>query len=146
MTHHHSHPTAPASSAIARWWGPVTVVTVLAAAVVFIAGRNPHEQQIFPPCAFLSLTGWTCPGCGGTRAVYDIVNLDFASAVTMNAMVTLSFVPLALAGMAWWIGVTAGKLPRPKELSPHWAWAYVALLVAFTVVRNIPILSPYLNP
>lgn len=145
-------PTAPVAPAPERpglvrtWWAPASIAAGLSGAVAYIATHDPHTQSIFPPCTILSLTGWTCPGCGGTRAVHDLVHLDVASALHMNAFVVLVAIPVALGLFAWWCGVLAGIWRRPGEISPRWAWYFLAAMAAFTVIRNLPPLSPYLNP
>lgn len=38
----------------------------------------------FPPCPFHSITGIQCPGCGMTRALIAIINMDLKRAVAFN--------------------------------------------------------------
>ena len=43
-----------------------------AGAVVFFF--NPSTHGFYPVCLFHALTGWNCPGCGGTRAAYALLH------------------------------------------------------------------------
>ena len=36
--------------------------------------RLEYFLQIIPPCVFRTLTGFYCPGCGGTRAVLELLH------------------------------------------------------------------------
>jgi len=56
------------------------------AAALFFAAHDPYETQILPPCPVLQLTGWQCPGCGGTRAMYSLLHGDVVQAVAMNPL------------------------------------------------------------
>ncbi|MBQ9744822.1 MAG: DUF2752 domain-containing protein [Clostridia bacterium] len=38
-------------------------------------------------CDFFRVTGFYCPGCGGTRAVFAILRFDIASAIKYNVTV-----------------------------------------------------------
>ncbi len=46
-------------------------------------------------CPIRFFTGICCPGCGMTRAVFELLRLDFASAFKMHPLVFL--LPLAIA-------------------------------------------------
>ncbi|HEX7617315.1 MAG TPA: DUF2752 domain-containing protein, partial [Verrucomicrobiae bacterium] len=58
-----------------------------AGAVVYFF--NPSTHGFYPICLFHALTGWNCPGCGGTRAVYALLHGHFLLALEDNALVVL---------------------------------------------------------
>jgi hypothetical protein len=86
------------------------------------------------PCPFHELTGLLCPLCGGTRAALRLLDGDLAGSLGLNVLL------LPLAAVVAYVFVAnlaaaGGRLPAP----PTWLPRAVALvLVAFTVVRNLP--------
>jgi hypothetical protein len=124
----------------------VGVTAALAVGTAGVGIGNPHEGGFFPQCVFYEATGHWCPGCGGLRAVHDLLHGDLAGALSMNAVITLLVVPLGVVGLAWWwlegLGVSVPRL----RVSTRAAWLLPALLAVFWVVRNVPALEPYLAP
>jgi hypothetical protein len=61
----------------------VVAVLVAGFVVVTLLLKDREEMQ----CAFYSLTGLYCPGCGGTRAVYSLLRLRIFDAIKYNITV-----------------------------------------------------------
>ena len=61
----------------------VVAVLVAGFVVVTLFLKDREEMQ----CAFYSLTGLYCPGCGGTRAVYSLLKLRIFDAIKYNITV-----------------------------------------------------------
>lgn len=61
----------------------------------------PTEYSFYPRCLFHALTGWQCPGCGGTRALYHLLHLHVGEAMHFNALVTI-LAPVAFAWFVFW--------------------------------------------
>lgn len=40
--------------------------------------------KIFPPCMFHALTGFSCPGCGSTRAVSALLRFDLLTSLKLQ--------------------------------------------------------------
>lgn len=80
----------------------VGVVALHAGAYAFFAVRDPYRETIFPPCILLHFTGWQCPGCGGTRAMFSLLHGDVATSIAMNPLVVAGYlaVAISLVGMA----------------------------------------------
>jgi hypothetical protein len=99
---------------------------------------NPHAHQVFLPCPFRLMTGLYCPFCGGLRMVHDLLHGDAARALHDNAL-AVPFV--AFAALAWLnlaVGSWRGR-PPVRLRRPRWMWpAAIIVLVAWTVVRNLP--------
>jgi len=92
-----------------------------------------------PACQFQAITGWHCPGCGGTRAFRALARGDLWGALKMNPFGTVLILAVALLALrvslqAAWPSRRWPSLP----LGDRSAWAILALLVAFTVLRNLP--------
>jgi len=62
------------------------VILILTTGVIFLYVFDPNEIT-FPKCIFLATTGYLCPGCGSQRAIHSLLHLDFASAISNNALI-----------------------------------------------------------
>lgn len=139
-----------------RWAAPAVVGAVAAAATGVLAVRSPHGPGSYGVCPFLAVTGLWCPACGGLRAVHELTQLDLAGAWAMNPLLVLG-APVLVALWALWLarglgwepvsGRTARTWPARPGPAPLWpAWALLGVAAAFTVVRNVPALAPWLAP
>ncbi len=109
---------------------------VIAAGVVLF-WFNPAQSRFYPFCFFHQLTGLHCPGCGGTRALHQLLHGNVAVALHLNALLVI------LLPLFAWLGVrfAAGKIipsPAARPVSPKWLWLFLALAVVFAVLRNLP--------
>ncbi|WP_297082687.1 DUF2752 domain-containing protein [uncultured Demequina sp.] len=124
---------------------PLAASAVVGAATAYTALADPYREGFFPSCMWLSLTGHWCPGCGGLRAVHELAHGDVAAALGMNPVVVLIVLPLGIALLVAWLAQAwrGGTSPR----IPLWlAVGVPGLLFVFWIVRNIPVLEPYLAP
>ena len=48
---------------------------------------NIQLTGIFKPCYFKMLTGYNCPGCGTTRAIQELLNLNIYEAFRYNPVI-----------------------------------------------------------
>jgi hypothetical protein len=98
---------------------------------------NPAQHNFFPFCMFHQLTGLSCPGCGGTRALHQLLHGHLMAALHLNALLVIS---LPLLG---WYAVRNALAQRrepaiSQPISTKWPWIFLALTVAFGVLRNLP--------
>lgn len=100
----------------------------MAACVVLLVAPpgSPHAKWL-PKCMFHQLTGLYCPGCGATRALSAMLRGDIRSSMHNN----LLLFPL-LALIAVLIVKPEISLKRPVAV------AIVAVVLLFTILRNIP--------
>jgi len=113
-----------------------------AGAVVYFF--NPGTHGFYPICLFHALTGWNCPGCGGTRAVYALLHGNIPLALKDNAL----FVTLLAAAVGRGIWFAAKKIRRQPVgnfLPAKSLWVLLAVAVIFTVLRNLPAFA-FLSP
>ncbi|MFX3639256.1 MAG: DUF2752 domain-containing protein [Candidatus Pristimantibacillus sp.] len=89
------------------------------------------------PCVFHELTGFYCPGCGVTRVIQSLLQLDIEQAFRYNSLL---FVLLPLYAM--YFVATRKKL---RLLSNGIMTIMVIMAVAFGILRNIPMFD-YLAP
>jgi Protein of unknown function (DUF2752) len=109
-------------------------VVVSLCAVVF--SFAPAKYHFYPICPFYAATHMLCPGCGGTRALHELLHFHLSAALQLNALVTLC-APIGLLWFcAWYYSVLRGGR-GPRLVVPRFAipCAY-ALTILFTVLRN----------
>ena len=116
---------------------PAFAFVSLAMAGTILFFFDPAHYDFYPSCFIRSITGLNCPGCGSLRAIHELLHGHVAAAVQLNLLLVLSL-PLALSLMirkavAW----RSGRAPT-LEIKRVWLWTFLALALAFTVVRNLP--------
>jgi hypothetical protein len=112
------------------------VVGLHAGAALFFASHDPYTTTVFPQCPVLFLTGWQCPGCGGTRATYSLFHGDVEQSFRMNPLVLAGYAAGALiAGTiaADW----AGKHRVARILSRVAIGLVAAVGIYSGVIRNL---------
>lgn len=110
---------------------------IVIAGLIFLYFFKPQDFP-YPTCVFHDLTGLYCPGCGSTRAIYQLLHGHLLTALHDNAMTVL-----ALPFLAY----TAFRKESLSLIRPFWIWGIFYLLVIFTVLRNLPIYPfTYLAP
>ncbi len=96
----------------------------------------PTEHSFYPRCPIFAVTHLLCPGCGGTRALYQLLHLHLREALHYNALITALF-PIACAGFVFWYYSTVryGRSPRLQLPRSVVVCLYLVFLL-FAVIRN----------
>ena len=108
--------------------GVLLVLGAAACIVLLIAPPGSTLGKWLPKCMFHQLTGLYCPGCGATRALSALLHGDVLVSLHNN----LLLVPL-LSLIAVLLIKPQISLKRPVMI------AVLAVVLAFTVLRNIPV-------
>ena len=108
-----------------RW----IAASCVALTAVIVYRFDPALHGFYPRCVFHALTGLECPGCGGTRALHQLLHGRFAEAYRLNPMLFLMG-PFVVAG-----SLTDGQWTRHRWVG----WAAAILLIAWGVFRNTPL-------
>lgn len=98
---------------------------------------NPAEHAFFPQCYFHRATGLQCPGCGGLRAMHQLLHGHVLTALRLNAFAVLLLPLLAVIGWREFVRYSREN-PKPRQVRSWWIWAFVGLLLLFSVLRNLP--------
>jgi len=105
---------------------------------------DPARHGFYPICLFHALTGLNCPGCGATRAAYQLLHGRLLHALHDNALFVLTLVALTVRG-AWLLRQKIRNQPAVFAVSPGMLWAFLVVVLAFTVLRNLPAFA-WLSP
>jgi len=136
-------PKIAAPPSLAFFAGAVLAATVLGSgAVLFFF--NPGTHGFYPVCLFHKLTGLNCPGCGGTRAAYQLLHGHLLLALRDNALFILALVALTVRGV-WFVARKICRQPATLAVPPKMLWAFLIVAILFSVLRNLPAFS-FLSP
>ncbi len=113
----------------------------VAGGAVLLALVDPAKTRVFGVCPLHWITGFHCAGCGALRAAHAILHANLVQAVAYNGMALVT-VPVILA----WVAAEAihaftGRRLGPPRGTAQFGKILLALLVLYTVARNIPLAS-----
>ena len=118
------------------WMMAAVLAAIPVLAVLFVF--DPAKHVFYPRCLFHATTGLSCPGCGGLRGLHELLHGDWLAALRMN-LLAFGLVPLLiLLGLPHWLR------RRPPGATTVWGrpwfiWFLAGVVVAFGVLRNLPI-------
>ena len=96
---------------------------------------KPGHSWLLPPCPLHAVTGFLCPGCGSTRALYLLVHGNLIAALHENAL-SVALLPFVLYELG---AIFTRRYPAlSTRLRPWMLWSFLALVIAFAVLRNVP--------
>ncbi|NUV99610.1 DUF2752 domain-containing protein [Streptomyces sp. CAI 127] len=116
---------------------PLGILAAVTGAFAYVGTVDPNEPGHYPVCPLLKLTGVFCPGCGGLRSAHAFITGDLGAAFSANAIATAGYFLFAAVWVLWLVRAWRGK-PLRIGLAPAWWWGVGAVLLIFTVVRNLP--------
>jgi hypothetical protein len=130
-------PEPPRGSALRRAATPLGSLAGVAAAWAYVAAVNPNHPGHYPVCPFRYLTGWYCPACGGLRSAYAVAHGQFGTALHDNVLAVAGY---GIAPVLWALWLSREVRGRPQRIRVPRAvwWGLGALVLIFTVVRNVP--------
>lgn len=140
----HVTPRRSVAGAARRALVPAAVAVGAAAAAAVLAVRSPYVPFSYGFCPSLLVLGVACPGCGGLRATHDLATGDLVAAWQANPLWVVAVPLLVTVWAVWAVRRTTGRPPPtvPRAVP----WAVLAVVVVFGVLRNVPVLVPYLGP
>src|SRR2546425_12128471 len=107
----------------------------LVTGALFLFFLNPASpsNQFFPKCPFRALTGLQCPGCGSTRACYQLLHLHPIAAFKLNPLMMLTL-PFIVYGFLGFTRSAITGQPQRRILIPSvYLWGWLALLIFFWI-------------
>lgn len=122
----------------ARWaWLLAAPAAVAAVAVLY--RFNPLQVHFYPRCPLYVMTGIYCPGCGALRAGHALLHGHVLTALDFNALFVVAAPFLAYALAAQGVEAVTGRRLPVYRLSGVQARAILWTLLAFTLLRNLPL-------
>lgn len=126
----------------------VSLVFLGLGAAIYVGTHHPSHGGIYQGmgCTFRQVTGWFCPGCGGTRGLHYLLRGDILLALQHNILFLLLVPGGCIASfflLRWlWTGRTWN--PRPWAIIIYGS-ALILLATIFAVLRNFPSMD-FLRP
>ncbi|MFB6872601.1 DUF2752 domain-containing protein [Streptomyces sp. NPDC056323] len=131
-------PPAPVpATRVRRLAVPAGVLAVVVGAFGYVGAVDPNQPGHYPVCPLLRLTGLYCPGCGGLRSAHAVAHGDIAAALGSNALAVAGYAVFAVLWALWVVRAWRGR-PMSIAAKPVVWWGTGAVLLVFSVVRNLP--------
>jgi len=106
--------------------------------VIFFYFYNPVTKA-YPSCPFYHFTGLYCPGCGSSRAVYQIVHGNFLYALNLNPLMIISIPFIFYLLMAKLNIKIRGKVIFKRKVFTKKFYVFLIVMIAlYSIIRNIP--------
>ncbi len=99
---------------------------------------NPTTAGFFPACPFHTLTGLNCPGCGLTRGFHALLHGDVLTALYFNALLPVYVLFFLYLFVLLGSVLVRGRGLEFRNFSPYSIYAFLALTLVFSVIRNLP--------
>ena len=100
-------------------------------ALGFVYFFSPEEFPFYPRCLLFMLTGLSCPGCGGLRAIHHLLHGELVRAFQLNAMLVLAIPVGAVLGS--WLLFKGGQL----SVDERWVWGLITVTIVFGIACNL---------
>ncbi|WTG05116.1 DUF2752 domain-containing protein [Streptomyces sp. NBC_00012] len=125
------------ASRVRRLATPAGVMAVVVGAFGYVGAVDPNQPGHYPLCPLLRFTGLYCPGCGGLRSAHAVAHGDIAAALGSNALAVVGYAAFAALWALWAVRAWRGR-PMSIAAKPVVWWGIGAVLLIFSVVRNLP--------
>lgn len=112
-------------------------ISVLIMVLGISAFTLEHFGIIGLSCVTYKYAGIICAGCGGTRMVQSILQLELYQAFRYNPIVFMS-IPLYIF-MYIKCGITYKKQGRITDKLANYILLYIVIIVLYSIIRNIPL-------
>lgn len=120
------------------YWIGWCVLIFAASVVLFVRLLRIPVEKYQVPCLFHSVTGYYCPGCGGTRAVRALLSFRLAESLRYHPLVPYA----ALLG-GWFMvsqtieRISRGRLPIGMHYRDIYLWIAAAVLAGNFLIKNL---------
>lgn len=110
-------------------WCILAAVTIIA---ILLKSADISLTDWIKPCMFHRITGFYCPGCGGTRAITAFFHGDWLSSFFYHPIVCYT----AAVGSCFMISQTVEKLSNGKlSVGMHYRNCYLWIALAITLLH-----------
>jgi hypothetical protein len=110
----------------------------LAAVTGYVYLADPDKGGVYPRCPSKVLLGVDCPMCGGLRGTNAFLHGRFTEALDHNILLPIYLMVAAVLVGMWALPLVGGRERTFRP--PRWLGiAAITVMMAFAVVRNLPI-------
>jgi hypothetical protein len=123
-----------------RWAAPAAIAVCFGGVASWVLVANPADAGAsdVSTCVVKMTTGLDCPGCGGTRAFFYLLNGNIPEAVRHHMMAVFAAPFLVWLYLGWAVKQIWGrKLPVPT-VTAKTVSVFLAAWMVFMVARNLP--------
>lgn len=114
-------------------------LTAFLAASVYYYFNNP-ATTLYPPCPFLYLTGFYCPGCGTSRAFHQLLHGNIAGALGYNPLMVISIPFIIYLFISYFEIKINGRYIAPRIIFSSTFYGIIfTVIFGYWVLRNIPV-------
>ena len=93
-------------------------------------------HQAFPLCGFYRLTGYYCPGCGGTRALVALLHLHILQSLRCHPLILYTAVILGVFWVGKTLEIVIGRQQRRIRLKPLYLYLALAVVLIQWILKN----------
>ena len=111
----------------------------MAVGAVCLYVLEPGKSKLLPVCPFRALTGFTCPGCGSTRGMHQLLHGNLLAAFEFNPLLLLALPFLLYVLLSYSHRVINGHPAQPNALAPKYIYTIFGVILFFWVFRNTPL-------
>jgi hypothetical protein len=104
---------------------------------LYLYAFEPGKSGFFLFCPFRALTGLTCPACGATRGLHQLLHGNFSAAFKLNPLFFVMTPFLFFAILIYTRKAIHGDLAGSFNVRPLYAWLLLGVMVCFWIVRNL---------
>lgn len=122
------------------WLAPLAILACTGAAVGYTLATDPAGAGAGDPpsCLLKYLTGFVCPGCGGTRAAWFLLHGDLTGAARHHVVFVFA-VPFLIYLYVAWAGRKLFRWRLPElSISPAAMITFMAVWGVWSILRNLP--------
>lgn len=121
-----------------RLYANLFILSVTTIALIVLYYLNPMDYLLMPKCPFKLITGLSCGGCGGQRAVYAFIHGQFNEAIGYNYYLIFAVPYLIMLYVAHWIIPLNMKEKTLAILEHRYViYCYIITYFIWMIIRNI---------
>ncbi len=120
-------------------WMTVAAATLALTDCIVLYAYEPGGSGLFPSCPFRAITGLHCPGCGTLRGLHQLLHGNLVGAFDFIPLMVLAIPFIGHAVMSDMVFKTSERRLPGRRISPGAIWGLLGLIIAFWILRNIPV-------
>lgn len=122
----------------------VCLIVLAGMTVIYLKKRGITVEWLLsflPSCVFHSMTGLYCPGCGGTRAVLELMKGHLLQSLWYHPIVlyvVILYIRYLLEHMVRWL--SSGKYPITCGYRSWYGYGAAVIIIVNLIIKNFLLL------